>query len=129
MPTLADRRGALHECPYLQGDFSNLVCDAELLIFNIILAQQQFGDDAPRLSKIVHSDTTVATANGQELNWPRCLQMARFCRGRPGRAFPLCPGISDVNLFSYRKRVIDLNAEVSDGAFDFGMPEQELHRS
>ena len=55
--------------------------------------------------------------------------MARFCRGRPGRACPLCPGISDVNLFRYRKRVIDLNAEVSDGAFDFGVPEQELHGS
>ena len=46
-----------------------------------------------------------------------------------GRACPLCPGISDVNLFSYRKRVIDLNAEVSDGAFDFDVPEQELNGS
>jgi hypothetical protein len=38
-------------------------------------------------------------------------------------------GISDVNLFSYRKRVIDLNAELSNSAFDFGVPEQELHGS
>jgi len=30
-------------------------------------------------------------------------------------------------LFSYREGVIDLNAEVSDGAFDFGVAEQELH--
>jgi hypothetical protein len=44
-----------------------------------------------------------------------------------GKACPLCPGISDVNLFSYRKRVIDLNTEVSDSAFDFGVPQQELH--
>jgi hypothetical protein len=38
-----------------------------------------------------------------------------------GRACPLCPGISDVNLFRYRKRIIDFDAEVSDGAFDFGV--------
>jgi hypothetical protein len=30
-------------------------------------------------------------------------------------------------LFSFREGVIDLNAEVSDGAFDFGVAEQELH--
>jgi hypothetical protein len=46
-----------------------------------------------------------------------------------GQSMSALPSISDVNLFSYRKRVIDLNAEVSDGAFDFGMPEQELHGS
>ena len=57
------------------------------------------------------------------------VDMARFCRERLGRACPLCPGISDVNLFRYRKRVIHLNTEVSDGAFDFGVPEQELHGS
>src|SRR6202012_1180402 len=56
-------------------------------------------------------------------------KMARSFRCVLGRACPLCPGISDVNLFSYRKRVIDLNAEVSDSAFDFGVPEQELHGS
>jgi len=30
-------------------------------------------------------------------------------------------------LFSYREGIIDLNAEVSDGAFDFGVAKQELH--
>ena len=45
-----------------------------------------------------------------------------------GRACPLCPGISDVYLFSYRESVINLNAEVSDGAFDFCVTEQELYR-
>ena len=54
--------------------------------------------------------------------------MARFCRERLGRACPLCPGISDVDLFRYRKCVIDLNAEVSDGAFDFCVTQQELYR-
>jgi hypothetical protein len=38
-----------------------------------------------------------------------------------GRACPLCPGISDVNLFRYCQRVIDLDAEISDRAFDLGM--------
>jgi hypothetical protein len=43
-----------------------------------------------------------------------------------GRACPLCPGISDINLFRYCQRVIDLDAEIPDRAFDLGMPEQEL---
>jgi hypothetical protein len=30
-------------------------------------------------------------------------------------------------LFSYGEGIIDLNAEVSDGAFDLGAAEQELH--
>ena len=45
---------------------------------------------------------------------------------RVGRACPLCPGISDINLFRYCEGVIDLDAEISDRAFDLGMPEQEL---
>ena len=43
-----------------------------------------------------------------------------------GRACPLCPCISDINLFRYCQGVIDLNAEIPDRAFDLGMPEQEL---
>ena len=43
-----------------------------------------------------------------------------------GRACPLCPGISDINLFRYCQGVINLDAEISDRAFDLGMPEQEL---
>jgi hypothetical protein len=52
--------------------------------------------------------------------------LARICRNSSGRACPLCPGISDVNLFGYRQRIIHLDTEVSDGAFDLGMAEQEL---
>lgn len=55
--------------------------------------------------------------------------VARFCREQMGRASPLCPGISDVDLFRYREGIINLNAEVSDGAFDFGAPEQKLNGS
>jgi len=53
--------------------------------------------------------------------------MALSCLRWVGRACPLCPGTSDVDLFSYRERIIDLDAEVPDGAFDFGVPELELH--
>ena len=35
-------------------------------------------------------------------------------------------GISDVDLFSYREGIVDLHAEVSDGAF-FGVAKQKLH--
>jgi hypothetical protein len=35
-----------------------------------------------------------------------------------GRAYPLCPGISDINLFRYSQSVVHLDAEISDRAFD-----------
>src|SRR5437762_3354650 len=43
-----------------------------------------------------------------------------------GRVCPLCPGRSDINLFCYGERVIDLDAEIADGALDFRVAEQEL---
>jgi hypothetical protein len=39
-----------------------------------------------------------------------------------GRADMLCPGVSDINLFRYCQRVIDLKAEIPDRAFDLGVP-------
>ena len=47
-------------------------------------------------------------------------------RSRRGKACPLCPGTSDVNLLRYRERVIDLSAQISDGALDLCVAEQEL---
>jgi hypothetical protein len=44
-----------------------------------------------------------------------------------GPSMSALPGNSDINLFCYGQGVIDLDAEVSDGAFDFGMAEQKLH--
>ena len=55
--------------------------------------------------------------------------LAQICRCESGRVCPLCPGISEVDLFGYREGIIYLDAEVSDGAFDFGVAEQELHGS
>ena len=53
--------------------------------------------------------------------------LAQICRCWSGRACLLCPGISDVDLFRYCEGIIYLNAEVSDGAFNLGVAEQELH--
>jgi hypothetical protein len=45
---------------------------------------------------------------------------------RSGRACPLCPVISDINLFRYCEGIIYFNAEISDRAFDLCMSEQKL---
>jgi hypothetical protein len=55
--------------------------------------------------------------------------LAQTGGSRSGRTCPLCPDISDINLFRYCQGVIDLNAEIPDRAFDLGMPEQELDGS
>jgi hypothetical protein len=44
-----------------------------------------------------------------------------------GQSMSALPGNSDINLFCYGQGVIDLDAEVSDGAFDLGVAEQKLH--
>ncbi len=38
----------------------------------------------------------------------------------------LCPGSSDVNLFSYGEGIIDFDAEIPDGALDLRMSQQQL---
>ena len=38
----------------------------------------------------------------------------------------LRPGTSDINLFCYRESIIYLDPEISNRAFDLGVPEQEL---
>jgi len=43
------------------------------------------------------------------------------------RAFALCPGSSNIDLFGYRDSVINLDAEVSHGALDLGVAEEELN--
>jgi hypothetical protein len=54
----------------------------------------------------------------------------KVCGCRPGEGGAAHAGagagISDINLFRYCQRVIDLNAKMPDRAFDLGMPEQEL---
>jgi hypothetical protein len=50
----------------------------------------------------------------------------RFGRGKASR---LCPGSSDADLFGDGEGVIDLNAEIPDGALDFGLSQQQLRRA
>src|SRR5215510_13952284 len=52
--------------------------------------------------------------------------MARNCQGRRGRACPLCPGTSDINLFCYRERIVDFDAEIADRTLDLRVAEQKL---
>jgi hypothetical protein len=42
-----------------------------------------------------------------------------------GRACPLCPDDSDINLFGNRERVVHFDAEIADCAFDLGVAEQD----
>ncbi len=55
--------------------------------------------------------------------------LAQICRSWVGRACPLCPGNSDINLFRYGKGIIHLDAKIPDGAFDLRVAQQELHSS
>ncbi len=78
-------------------------------------------------SLVVLEDQFVSVrplAGGHDFQfWPRSVLIGS------GRARPLCPGISDINLFCYRERIINLNPEISDCTFDLGMAEKELYCS
>ena len=54
------------------------------------------------------------------------LLLAQTGGWRTGRGCPLCPGISDINLFRYCEGIINFDAEISDRAFDLCMSEQKL---
>ena len=43
-----------------------------------------------------------------------------------GRACPLCPGRSDINLFRYRECVVYFDPEIAHCALDLRVTEQEL---
>jgi hypothetical protein len=43
-----------------------------------------------------------------------------------GRACPLCPSTSDINMFCYCQSFINFDAEISDPAFDLGVAKQRL---
>jgi hypothetical protein len=45
---------------------------------------------------------------------------------RSGRACPLCPGISDIDLFRYRQSIVYFDPAISDRAFDLGVSKQKL---
>ena len=41
-----------------------------------------------------------------------------------GQSMSALPSSSDINLFCYRERVVDLDAEITDRALDLGVTEQ-----
>src|SRR5882724_3994286 len=45
-------------------------------------------------------------------------QAATGCGRTSGRACPLCPGISDMDLFRYRQGIIYFDSKISNRAFD-----------
>jgi hypothetical protein len=44
-----------------------------------------------------------------------------------GRGRQLCPGTSDVDFLDDLDSIVNLNTEVADSAFYFGVAEQELN--
>jgi hypothetical protein len=52
------------------------------------------------------------------------LLLAQTGGWRSGRVCPLCPGISDINLFRYCQSIIHFDPEIPDRAFDLGVAEQ-----
>jgi hypothetical protein len=54
------------------------------------------------------------------------LKLEQTGGGRSGRACPLCPGISDINLFRYCQSTVYLDAEISNRAFNLDVAKQKL---
>jgi hypothetical protein len=54
----------------------------------------------------------------------RLLLVALLGRGTLGRACPLCPGTSDINLLGDRQGVVDLDREITHCALYLGVTKQ-----
>jgi hypothetical protein len=52
-----------------------------------------------------------------------CPELAPSCHDETGRACPLCPGTSDLDLFRYGEGVVDLDTEIAHSALDLRVPE------
>jgi hypothetical protein len=50
--------------------------------------------------------------------------LALFILQRAGRGRQLCPGISNVNFLGNLDGIVNLNAEIADGALNFGVAER-----
>ena len=50
-------------------------------------------------------------------------------QGTAGQSTSALPPEPYVNLFCYRESIVDLDAEISNGTLDLGVPEEELHGS
>jgi hypothetical protein len=87
---------------------------------------QALRDDAlstlRKLGKLLHEETEIHALSFSA----ECLQLAQTGGWMPGRACPLCTGISDINLFCYCESIVHFDAEISYRAFDLGVAEQKL---
>src|SRR6266480_836082 len=54
-------------------------------------------------------------------------EMARLGCSERGRAIPLCPGKSDVDLFGYCESIVDFNAQIAHRALNLLVPQQKLN--
>jgi len=102
-------------------------CWPRMLLFLIIRCTPTIREliVATPLSETSPSTTGLsALAPAQRAGAQRLCALAQTGGRRSGRACPLCPGISDINLFSYCEGIIYLDAEISDRTFDLGMSEQ-----
>jgi hypothetical protein len=52
--------------------------------------------------------------------------MARSCQVEEGRACPLCPGSSDIDLFGDRQGIVDLDPKIPNRTLDLSMAKQKL---
>ena len=52
-------------------------------------------------------------------------EMAQTDGWRLGRVCPLCPGISDINLFRYCQGIVYFDPKISDRAFDLGVAKEK----
>jgi hypothetical protein len=43
-----------------------------------------------------------------------------------GKAGPLCPSKSDIDLFGYGNRIVDLDSKIPNCAFDLSVTQQQL---
>jgi hypothetical protein len=68
-------------------------------------------------------------AHTPQLSAGRSSFLARLGPKMAGRACPLCPGISDINLLGYGESIVYLDAEVAYRALDLGVTQQQLDRA
>src|SRR5690348_15521702 len=66
--------------------------------------------------------TLVRSDEQLRLSCTNDCSLARSGRWQMGRACPLCPSTSDINLLRYRERAVDFDARIADGESIFMCP-------
>jgi alkylation response protein AidB-like acyl-CoA dehydrogenase len=109
------------EYAQVRKTFGKPICDHQAI-------QLKLGEMATkaRAARLLTLDAAAAFDRGERCDLEA--GMAKILRLRSSiRARRPCPRELDFDLFRYRDRIIDLDAQISDRALDFGMPEKELN--